>query len=43
MDLAAYLAATVFASLWLPMSLALFTVMPIAYMIPGHVDRHLRR
>ncbi len=41
--LAVYLAATILAFLWLPFSLILFTLMPIIYMIPGRVDRHLQR
>lgn len=41
MGLAVYCAATVFAFAWLPMSLILFALMPIIYMIPGRVDRHL--
>jgi uncharacterized membrane protein len=43
MGLAVYLVATVFAFLWLPISLILFAMMPIAYMLPGRVDRHLEQ
>jgi uncharacterized membrane protein len=39
--MAVYLAATALAFVWLPLSLILFTLMPIVYMMPGRVDRHL--
>lgn len=38
---AVYLTATVLAFVWPPASLLLFAVMPVAYMLPGRVDRHL--
>jgi len=43
MGLVVYSVATITAFLWPPISLVLFTMMPIAYMLPGRVDRHLEQ